>query len=834
MARLPQGGLVLYLVGMLALLPVVVMAVVTIHIANQALEEEAQGRIQASAHSASIAIEQELQRLSDFTVVLSERPELRRAIDSGDPAQIQWHLASLSDDFPSFSVAGVVDPEGKLLAVVPETPSALGQSYAHRDWYRGAVLTRGPYVSEVFRTDATGQPFVVAAAIATPSRDGQPGHGPIVVVAVTVAALQSYIEDYSRQQNLEIVLTDQAGTVVSADLGPPNRLAFADAPSVDAALAGQSTLEVVETSEGRRHSYTTPISGLGWTVTTSAPTEDSTTLWLRSVIIVLACVLAAMILAGLFILERVLQRRSETLAELARSEALLDSVFDNIPVMISVKDAETLTYLRINKLTEEVMGKGRSEVLGRTSSEVYPQVADQQVGQQDQAVLTSGRVVQIREREIVGPSGPLFVNCTKVPLFDPDGSLRHLLSIFEDVTESLADKKEIQKAIVEAERANAAKSEFLSRMSHELRTPLNAILGFGQLLELDDLSVDQKEYVGQIIRGGQHLLSLVNEILDLARIETGRLSLSLEPVDLEEIIHDSFGLMRPLAKQTGITLLDLATPNGQQLVRADQQRVKQVVINLISNAIKYNKPGGQVEVRCVADARGFVRLSITDNGPGIAPEDVDRIFNPFERLEAEHTQIEGSGLGLAFCKNVVEAMGGIIGVETAVDSGSTFWIELSLVTHPTMPFKLDAVTNGGEEGGELAATDTTIPAVDVVCIDDISSNRQLIESLLASNPEASLRLAADGKEGLRLIADRRPDVVLLDLNLPGMTGKDVLRTLRNDPETRSIPVIVVSADATASRIEGLGRVRADDYIAKPVDIVTLARTLRRLAPVSAV
>ena len=277
---------------------------------------------------------------------------------------------------------------------------------------------------------------------------------------------------------------------------------------------------------------------------------------------------------------------------------------------------------------------------------------------------------------------PHIYHAIKFPLLDTDGRPYAVCAIAIDVTERKKTDDALRMARLEAERANRAKSAFLSNMSHDLRTPLNAILGFAQLLELDDRPDDRQESVAQILRGGTHLLSLINEVLDIARIEAGHLSLSMEPVHALEIVELAAELVRPLAAQRGISVVIDKAAAADIVVLADRQRLNQVLLNLLSNAVKYNRPNGTVTIGFEAVAGGRVRLTVTDTGAGIAEEKRRLLFQPFERLGAEQTAIEGTGLGLALSRGLAEAMGGALGVDSEVDRGSTFWIELALTEAP--------------------------------------------------------------------------------------------------------------------------------------------------------
>ncbi len=359
-----------------------------------------------------------------------------------------------------------------------------------------------------------------------------------------------------------------------------------------------------------------------------------------------------------------------------------------------------------------------------------------------------------------------------------------------------------------AERANNAKSEFLSRMSHELRTPLNAVLGFAQLLEMDGLTKDQSENVRQISKGGSHLLDLINEILDISQIESGHLSMSPEPVLVSEVVEEAISLVGPLAREKNVNLIATTDREPVCYVFADRQRLKQILINLLSNGIKYNRHGGSVSVSSFVPSPGLLRIQVTDTGPGIAPENRDLLFVPFERLGAEQTLIEGTGVGLALSRGLAQAMGGRLEVDSALGRGSTFWLEFPTVESPA--HKLDQE----EEPAPAPSSDKRI----VLQIEDNPANVALVERVLAQRPELVVVPAMQGRTGLDVARRDRPAVILLDVNLPDMDGSEVLKELRADPRTAAIPVIVVSADAMPRQMQHLLAAGATAYLTKPIDI----------------
>jgi CheY-like chemotaxis protein/two-component sensor histidine kinase len=345
-------------------------------------------------------------------------------------------------------------------------------------------------------------------------------------------------------------------------------------------------------------------------------------------------------------------------------------------------------------------------------------------------------------------------------------------------------------------------------MSHELRTPMNSILGFGQLLARGELRPDQEKAVGHILKAGRHLLNLINEVLDISRIEANQQQLSLEPVHLGTVLDEALALIRPLAAQRGCTLKEPAGA-GDLYVRADRQRLVQVLLNLLSNAVKYNRPDGSVAVSVQAKRDGTCSVAVRDTGPGIPTERLGELFVPFARLGAEQTDVEGTGLGLALSQRLVEAMGGTIEVESVPGEGSTFRVELRSAADPlrtigpTRPAPAESV-------GAAAAT--------ILNIEDNLANLTLVESILAARPQYRLLSSLQGRMGLDLAWEHQPDLILLDLHLPDLPGSEVLRQLREDPRTAATPVVVISADATPRRIQQLRSAGCTEYLTKPLDV----------------
>ncbi|MBV9471059.1 MAG: PAS domain S-box protein, partial [Abitibacteriaceae bacterium] len=503
----------------------------------------------------------------------------------------------------------------------------------------------------------------------------------------------------------------------------------------------------------------------------------------------------------------------------ARKSAILESSLDAILTM----DHEG-KVIEWNPAAESMFGYSRAKAIGCAMVELIFAPSDENIHLDalKRYLATGEGPFTDQHYEFVavhvdGSKFPVELGISRIHLDDKPMFTAYI----RDITRRQLDeralqqaKEEAEHALIEAERANRAKSEFLSRMSHELRTPMNSILGFGQLLKMEQLAPKQNQKVDYILKAGQHLLELINEVLDIARVESGRISLSVEPVRICDLIHDTVSLLEPLAGRRQISLDTQQGMSCNRSVLVDRQRCHQVLLNLLSNAIKYNREGGQVMVACEEDNNHHLKVTVSDTGEGIHAEDLERVFQPFERLAAEATNIEGSGLGLALSKNFVEAMKGTIGVESVVGQGSTFWVAL--------PLAQDQMVHHEQSGGRdlaIAAADASAGNVGTVLyIEDNLANLLVVESILSYQPGIRLITAMQGGLGLELAREHHPTLILLDLHLPDTTGDEVLRRLKAEAGLRDIPVVVLSADATPGQIEDLKAAGARHYLTKPLDV----------------
>ncbi|MGZ4954950.1 MAG: PAS domain S-box protein [Methylobacter sp.] len=476
-----------------------------------------------------------------------------------------------------------------------------------------------------------------------------------------------------------------------------------------------------------------------------------------------------------------------------------------------------------NPAAEKLFGYSAAEIVNRNVSLLMPEPYRSEHGRY-LTLHNAGQFAGIIGRQLELPGqhkdGTIFQLELTVTLMEIDKS-KHFVGILRDISQRKQYEQEIIAARDEAESANNAKSEFLSNMSHELRTPMNAILGFGQLLEIDaGLNEDQADYVDEILKAGRHLLELINEVLDLSKIESGNINLSLEPLSCAELIAECLTLVKPIAQMQGITITDIAI--GDYVIFADRTRLKQVLLNLLSNSIKYNRPKGDVSIQSTVQD-GLVRLAVSDTGYGIPAARIQELFQPFSRLGAEDTDIEGCGIGLTISRRLMKMMGGTIGMESEEGRGSIFWIELPQVDSGPgiQSCSLEQIrTSKAELGVEYRYT--------VLYIEDNSANLRLIAQILGRNPQFRLITAHNAELGLELVSAHHPDLVLLDINLPGMNGYQVLSVFRSLDSVKKTPVIAISANATPRDIERGMAAGFDEYITKPVDVMHFLETVNRL------
>ncbi|MEY2480274.1 MAG: two-component system, sensor histidine kinase and response regulator [Verrucomicrobiota bacterium] len=511
-------------------------------------------------------------------------------------------------------------------------------------------------------------------------------------------------------------------------------------------------------------------------------------------------------------------------AALEASEQNFRQIFEEAPIGMGVVGLDE-KFEQVNATFCRMVGYSEEELQTRTPIDITYSEDVESSKQLAKAMLEGDAHHSVEKRYVRKTGEVLWATRTACVIRDVAGKPRHFLIMVEDISDRKRNEKALRETKEEADRANRAKSEFLSRMSHELRTPLNAIIGFGQLLDRQNPTEVQRTRLQYILGAGRHLLDLINEVLDISRIEIGKIQLSLEPVAVGDALAEALDLLRPLAAERSIEISIATKIDSDAFVLADRQRLKQVLLNLLTNAVKYTQIGGSVTVSTDSTDGNQRRIVVSDTGAGIPQDKLARLFTPFDRLGAEQSDVQGTGLGLALCQRLMQAMGGTIGVQSTVGRGSTFWAELPSVESP-----LKRVAARRKPAPLKSKEVVPTKKRKILYVEDNFSNLTLVEQILQERTEFELIAAMQGKIGVDLARQHVPDLILLDLHLPDMPGWDVLTQLKAAEKTRHIPTVIISADATARQIKRLMAAGAHAYLTKPIDVAQFYRVLDQATP----
>ncbi len=685
----------------------------------------------------------------------------------------------------------------------------------------------------------SGRPAVTTTFRLTPESQGDQRTGVIIYQAIYDGEVSSPAQRRAAFRGLVFVTLTMDQHLVNIAGKVPGYLELciidADPGSAPHRLAGSAGCDAAPPA--LLHQRPLVFAGRQWDLRVSAHPEDVPDAIDRSAWVFSAAGLlsAAMLGASLLIttgrtrrIESAVRERTAALraevgerhvaeAALRASEQRFRNILDHVPIGVVYTGLDG-RMIQANPRFCELTGYTEAELVALSPTELT-HAEDLAHDEELTAQLVRNEIpLYRRHKRYVTKAGELvWVRATVSLLRDPDNEPWRIVGVVEDITEHLR-LEEAERAREAAEASNAAKSEFLSRMSHELRTPLNAMLGFAQLLEIDQrhpLAPAQRPWVSQIQQAGWHLLEMINDVLDLSRIESGNLRLQIATLELPELVAAAVALVASDASRRGIRISENLAP-GTAGILGDATRVKQILINLLSNAVKYNNEGGRVHIASRLTAPDRVEVSITDTGMGMTPEQMDGLFKPFNRLGRERSALQGTGIGLVISRRLAELMGGSIGVKSFPGEGSSFTLKLPKSIDPdTVRSPFDALETGPAEYHRRI----------VHYVEDNETNVEVMRGILAQRPQVQMEVSVTGLDGLAAVRAHRPNLILLDMHLPDISGLELLRHFKADPETASIPVLIVSADALAPQIDAALAAGATRYLTKPVDVAELLSAL---------
>lgn len=821
----------------------------------------------ANTRAAEIIASQVDRYVEDARYVLAQmatRPETRR-LDAGNCDPVQNDFRTLH---PQYTAVFTLDREGDLVCSTTPPESRTILNFSDRTWFQEVVASNEFVIGQPQVGKLSGK---LVSIFAVPIHDDAGSVSGVLAFSLDLILFQGPFVSLERMNDAIVRIVNDEGIIVASSEAPEEW--------VGEDVSGNSTVrEVLANFSGqvqspgldgveRLQSYTT-LPAAQWHVWVGVPTDTAFAPARANItrngaiaMLLLVTAVGCAFFAGRWLL-RPVNRLAQTarlvgqgsrdvrapvegpaeLAEMAlafnsmmasrnrveedlrQSEEVFKKAFHASPEALMIRRLKDNVIIDLNPAFEEVTGYTRQEVF-KNPNVFFELLTGPDYNGVIPRMVASGQPVvnvEVRFKHRTGEERDALITAEPVEIKGE----KCLLVIGRDITEI----KQLERSRISAEaaeRANKAKSEFLSRMSHELRTPLNAVLGFAELLEMEDPTPRQLDNLSHISKAGKHLLKLVGEVLDIARIEAQQIDLTTEPVAVTGILRECLDLIGPSAQQSDVDIKLLPTQgppskseaqgSGEdQWVLADRQKLRQTLLNLLSNAVKYNKQGGVVTVRSSHNGNGYVRISVDDTGMGIAADQMGRLFMPFERLGANRRHIEGTGLGLALSKLLVEAMAGRIGAESKQEIGSTFWVELPrVVIHAAKNSNVDEERHEGMNDAAAGVTGK------VLYIEDNISNLKLVEGIMRHRQGVRLTSAMNGTDGIEAARRVVPDLILLDLNLPDIHGEEVLKRLQKMGETAGTPVVVVSADANRDQIEHLKAIGAHSYMTKPLDVQRL-------------
>jgi len=826
-----------------ALLPLGLLAESSLRLSQRAVESDARAAVRTTSTVSAELVQQRLNGIAQLVESYAQRQLLLGALGDGtlesyDDTAIRRHLGQLGALDPGLAAVFVADSTGRLSDVLPETPEIIGRDFSARDWFSGAATADGVYVSEAYQTAIKGQARVVAIAVAV----RRPATGDIagyLVATYDLNTLQAFSERLAGVQGVTLRITDQRGTVVASPDSEGNGLVDVSLDAgVAAALRGEDGVDVASVNGAEVLSAYAPVAYLGWTVTAQIPTATAyaSLAPLRSTVLGIAVLLGQVLLAGLVLMARSQRRQREVERELAEREestrVILDAAADAF-VSIDVDGAVTSWSGHSEALfgwtAEQADGRPLVDLIAAPSVQSRFVDAVRRLSEPEEQGNLLGQRVELAARHRDGRRFPVEL----VVWRSVTGGRVSYNSFIHDISSRKRHEAQLARARDEALEAARVKAEFLAVMSHELRTPLNGVMGMTSLLLSTPLSPHQLEYAQTVRSSADGLLSLLNDILDLSKVEADRMELEELDFDLHPVVRDVVHLLAVSAKEKGLALevdLDADVPLD---LRGDPARLRQVLLNLVGNAVKFTS-AGSVHLRVSLDGSAGagaavpvgddvrLRFDVTDTGIGLPAEARRRLFQPFSQADASTTRrYGGTGLGLAISKSLVELFDGDIGVDSEPGAGATFWF--------TAGFRAGEPVQPGAEPAALEPLRRAAPGL-VLVVDDNATNQRIAVRMLETLGHRA-DVAASGVEAVEACARVPYDLVLMDCRMPIMDGYEATLAIRAaEGERRRTPIVAMTASAMPEDRQRCLRVGMDDYVSKPVRLAEVAAKVDHWMP----